>query len=81
MPQPQQAADEYRSNGGRLTDPDHIIKDPLFNDAAKIEIRLHTFVKRYPSFDTIFHNLVNGNNVMFKDALKFFIDVTFRLAA
>ena len=81
MPQPQQAADEYRMNGGRITDPDtcSTFKDPLLHDAAKVDIRLHAFLKRYPSFDTIFHNLVNGNKIMFKEALMFFIDINFRL--
>lgn len=80
LPLPQQAANEYRLNGGTITDPDQDVTDPLFNNSEKIEIRHRSFINRYPSFDIIFQNLVNGESCMFKNGLKFFIDLTFRLS-
>ena len=77
---PQQAIDQYRLKGGSITDPEQHIQDPLFDDPSKMDIRLVSFNKRFPSIDAIFHGVVNGNATMFIDALKFFIDVTFRLS-
>lgn len=80
LPQPQEAANDYRLNGGTITDPDQNITDPLCNTSDKIEIRHQSFTNRYPSFDIIFQNLVNSESSMFKNGLKFFIDITFRLS-
>jgi len=39
LPQPQHAVQQYRLNGGQITDPDQNITDPLLNAATKISIR------------------------------------------
>lgn len=80
LPRPQYAAQQYRANGGSITDPDENITDPLCNDTTKIDRRFQSFTKKYPSFDPIFHNVVNGNKTIFIDALKFFINITYRLS-
>lgn len=79
IPQAEQAVSDYRLGGGRITDPDQDINDPLFNDMVKMDIRFQSFIKRFPSFEAIFHNLVNENVSLFVDALTYFIDLTFRL--
>jgi hypothetical protein len=79
LPHPQSAVQQYRSNGGQITDPDQSIIDPLLNAPNKLDIRLQSFTKRYPSFEPIFHNVVNGNKAIFIDATKYFIDITYRL--
>ena len=38
IPQPDQAASDYRQNGGRITDPQDSSNDPLFNDPIKKDI-------------------------------------------
>lgn len=79
IPKPDQAASEYRLNGGRITDPEDEINDPLFSNSIKIDIRFKSFVRRLTSFDVIFHSVLNGNTSVYVDALTFFIDLTFRL--
>lgn len=68
----------YRMNGGRITDPDDI-SDPLYGSSEKRELRLQSFLKKYPSFNIIFHSVANENGSIFVDALLFLINVTFRL--
>ena len=60
----------YRMNGGRLTDPDDV-GDPLSGFSEKQDRRLKSFVKKYPSFDDIFHSVANENGSTFIDALHF----------
>ena len=79
LPTVDEAVRMYESSGGRLTDPAHFGTDPL--NGEKWEIRDRAFRERYPSFASIFHALVNGNNLPFKQALLFFIDITRRLSA
>ena len=64
--------------GGHLQDPHQVRRDPLC--PAKQELCKVAFCGSYPSFETIFSSLVNGDTTMFRNALKFFIDVTFRLS-
>lgn len=79
IPSPVQAVHMYRLNSGRITDPDDF-SDPLFNDPVKIELRFQSFAKRFPSFNAIFHSIVNETTPrVFVDALLFFINLTFRL--
>ena len=80
IPCPQEAVNQYRLNGGRITDPEYDIQDPLFNDPLKSDIRFRSFTKRFPSMDSLFHAVVNSNASAFIEALIFFIDLTFRLS-
>ncbi len=79
IPQPDQAASDYRHNGGRITDPQDSSNDPLFNDPIKKDIRFNSFTKRFPSFEVIFYNTVNENPSIFVEALAYYITLTFRL--
>ena len=79
IPPYQQAVDEYRQNGGQLTDPDGRCVDPLIENQGKINIREHSFSQRFPHLDSIFHTLVNQDPRLFREATKFYIDVTYRL--
>ena len=80
LPGPDDAVRQYRLNGGSITDPEQSIRDPLCTDTVKMNIHFQSFKKRYPSFDHIFHSVVNGNKTFFIDALKYFINITFRLS-
>ena len=78
LPTADQAVLSYERSGGRLTDPSHFGNDPLHGD--RLDIRDRAFRQRFPSFASIFHALVNGDKVPFKQALLFFMDLTRRLS-
>ena len=70
----------YHQEGGRISDESGFGEDPLQGNDAKISIRAQAFHDRYPSYDAIFHDVVNLNPILFKSALLFYIDVTYRLS-
>lgn len=76
---PAEALEHYRHAGGRITEPACFGIDPIL-DIAKTEIRERAFADMYPTFDPIFHALVNGNARPFREGLLFYCDVTFRLS-
>ena len=78
LPSASQAVGMYHQEGGRISDETGFGEDPLLGDNAKGSIRTQAFCERYPSYDAIFHELVNSANpLLFKDALIFYIDVTY----
>ena len=81
IPPPEQAVQMYRDNVGRLTDPAPFGNDPLANNHEKKRIREASFRARYPSYEDIFHQLVNGIATPFKHTLVFYIDITKRLSS
>ena len=76
---PADAACLYRENGSHLTDPSSVGQDPLASCQEKCAIRGEAFTTRYPSFDHIFYQVVNEDDHLFQEALKYFIDITRRL--
>ena len=64
----------------RISDEFGFGEDPLQGNNTKISIRARAFHDRYPSYDAIFHDAVNLNPILFKSALLFYIDVTYRLS-
>lgn len=81
LPSPAEAVHMYEVHGGHLTEEGHFGKDPLANDTEKCRIRETAFIDRYPSFEPAFHNIVNGNDALFREELKYFIDISYRLSA
>ena len=71
----------YETYCGHITEESHFGQDPLVNDAEKCRIREMAFMERYPSFEHTFHNIVNGNDALFKEELLYFMDITYRLSA
>lgn len=80
LPKPEDAAEQYRVNGGQITDPEQNVRDPLHGDTTKINMRSQSFIEKYPSFERIFYDVVNDNGTFFNEALRVFIDLTFRLS-
>lgn len=80
LPDTMAAVAMYNQEGGNISDGAQFGYDPLDGDANKISIRNQAFNGRYSSFEHIFHQLVNSNSTPFKEALKFYLDVTFRLS-
>ena len=68
----------YCQEGGNNLDGEQFGCNPLDGYANKINIRQQAF--RYPSFEDIFHNLINFNSTLLQDALKFYVDITYRLS-
>ena len=80
LPSSPQAVTMYREEGGRISDETYFGEDPIRSDTTKCSIRMRAFSERFPSFDTIFEELVNGNPSLFENALLFYIDVSYRLS-
>ena len=80
LPDVTTAISMYNQDGGNISDGAQFGYDPLNGYANKIAIRQQAFSDRYPSFEEIFHQLINSNNNLFKEALKFYLDVTYRLS-
>ena len=56
----------YVSPRRRISDESGFGEDPLQGNNAKISIRAQAFHDRYPSYDAIFHDVVNLNPILFK---------------
>ena len=81
LPSANEITQQYRNSGGQITDIRPVGVDPIADNSHKCSIRMSSFTEYYPSFDLIFHQGVNGNDSLFQDALKFFIDITYRLSS
>ena len=82
LPSTLQAVSMYEcETGGRISQETEFGNDPLRGDVSKCSIRSQAFFERHPSFDDIFHNLVNLNSIPFRNALLFYIDITYRLSS
>lgn len=79
LPTSAHAVQLYRGSSGTISDGSPFGHDPLAMDPRKLQIR-EAFKGRYPSFEELFHNIANSNPIPFRDALKFYIDVTFCLS-
>ncbi len=81
LPNPPEAVRLYeQETGGRISEESGFGLDPIGTDANKCLIRKQAFFDRYPSFEDIFNNFINSNSVMFRSALLYYIDMTYRLS-
>lgn len=80
LPSVQDAVQLYEQQEGQLWDPYQVGSDPLKGNAYKYGVRQEAFLEKYPSFQEIFSKLVNGDSTTFRDALKFYIDITHRVS-
>ena len=76
LPTSEEAVLAYEREGGHLSLPEVFGTDLLAGNQQLQKLRSDNFNAAYPSFDVIFHCLVNGNCYPFKEGLKYFIDVT-----
>lgn len=79
LPQTSIAVQMYRNDGGSISEPTIFGVDPLASDVRKQSIRLQAFLSSY-SFEKLFYEVSNDYGHNFKKALKFFIDITYRLS-
>lgn len=80
LPDTAAAITMYNQEDGNISDGAQFGYDPLTGHTNKISIRHQAFTERYSSFEDIFHQLVNSNSTLFKEALKFYLDITYRLS-
>lgn len=80
LPNVSSAVTLYIQEGGTISDGSQFGNDALEGYPRKIQIREQAFTEKYPSFEEIFHQLVNSNSTLFKEALRFYIDISYRLS-
>ena len=80
LPSPSEAVGMYRENVRSLTDPAPFGEDLLDNSTEKKHIRESYFKGKYPSYEHIFHQLVNRVDTPFRNALLLYCDITTRLS-
>lgn len=77
IPSVEQAAQEYRQQGGSIADPQPYGSDPLQDDELLIHRRDELFSERVDSdFSYIFSCLLVGNKAPFEEAILQFISIT-----
>lgn len=77
IPSVEQAAQEYRQQGGSIADPQPYGSDPLQDDELLIHRRDELFSERVDSdFSYIFNCLLVGNKAPFGEAILQFISIT-----
>lgn len=81
VPTPEEAVSLFEGEGGSLTIFSPFGTDPLSDSPDLFQRRHAEFISRFPNFDHIFHSIVNGNDDLFRDGLKFFIELTERYSS
>ena len=81
VPTPEEAVSQFEREGGNLTLFSPFGADPLADSPVLFRRRHAEFISRFPSFDHIFHSVVNGNNALFRDGLKYFLELTERYSS
>lgn len=79
VPSTSEAVQQYRQQGGRLTDPHPFAPDPLANDDALIQERHSRYSREFPqgyNYPILFSSLINGNSSMFTSAVTTYASIT-----
>ena len=79
IPTTDEAVRQFTALGGRLTIYSPFGEDPLESRPDLIAQRDAQYISCVPSFATIFHAIVNGDERQFQDGLKMFIQLTEQL--
>lgn len=78
--EPIEVLKDYENTGGSITVFSPFGNDPLSGRPNLISRRDEVFYEHYPTFDPIFHTVVNGDFTLFREGLLLLIAVTSRLA-
>lgn len=73
VPTAAEALRSFEEDGGHISHESSFGEDPLAGDTSLIKLR---DAQRYPTLDSFFHQLVNGDTNPFKEGLLFFIHLT-----
>lgn len=79
IPSLSEALHLYRTAGGLITEECSFGIDPLHTNPDKQNIRHAAFLNIY-QFSNIFGNVVQGDGSTFKDAILFFVNITYCLS-
>ena len=69
IPLPEEAVRQYQQAGGHITHFSGFGEDPFINNAILSHQREAKFHQRYPNFESLFHELVNGDDSVFREGL------------
>lgn len=75
------AVQMYETHGGQITAFGDFGIDPLLQRRDLSNLREQRFFEQYPTFDNIFHTVVNNDSTLFWNGLLHFIDVSMQLEA
>lgn len=76
VPLPEDAVQQFEELGGTITHFSPFGKDPIAHNHVLFNERDTLFQDRYPTFDNLFHRLVNGDDKPFCDAIYYYIHLT-----
>ena len=76
LPTSEEAVLAYEREDDHLSPPEVFGTDLLSGNQQFQKLHFDHFHAAYPSFDAIFHCLVNGNYCPFKKSLQYFTDLT-----
>lgn len=79
IPSANAAVEMYHSSGGHLQLENSFAADPLAQLPQKVLKRDREFAKYFPSLHEIFHKVSNGDYEPFKNALLYYIRLTYFL--
>ena len=81
LPEADDAVRMYEAYGGQITLFGNFGSDPLLQRSDLSKVREERFFEQYPTFDNIFHAVVNNDSTLFRNGLLYFIDVSMQLKA
>ena len=70
------AISSFHTTGGRLSTSSTFGQDPLGGHTLLQQRRTDAFTARFPAFEVIFHETVNGDGSLLKAAVMHFIQIT-----
>lgn len=78
--EPVEVLEDYESIGGSITVFSPFGNDPLSSRPNLISRRDEVFYELYPTFDSIFYTVVNGDFTLFREGLLLLITISNALA-
>lgn len=79
LPSPEDAVQHFENMGGSLTIESSFGEDVLAGRPDLVAQRESTYFQQASEFSTIFHSLVNGNDLPFRQSLKLLLQLTEQL--
>ena len=81
VPTTSEAVHLFTSAGGHLTPESSFGEDPIGAFQHLKELRTRDFSCRYPSMEAILENVLHSDGLMFRQSIKYFIELTHRFSA
>ena len=81
IPSPEQALYQYQRSGGKLKTFSSFGEDPLSESPHLQVLREEDFQARCPPFCDVFQSVVTGSNLLLRQTVQTFIEITKRLTS